>query len=134
MTTRNLNEWKGLLFALVAVIVAGAAVQGFAVWLHLQNPPDKVAEKPASPPPLEFKTSPELIDNGQKLFLHSCARCHGDDAHGGEGAPALVDLQRSDERIAFVILHGVRNKMPAFEKKLQGEDVVAIVAFLRSLK
>jgi|GEM_PF-1072436 len=134
MTTQKSNEWKGLLFAILAVILAAGAVQGLAVLLRTQIPPE-AGEKHPPLPKLVFKTSPELVGHGQKLYSQFCSHCHGDDAKGGKrGAPSLVKLDITDQQIEYIVLSGIKNKMPGFRKKLQDQDVVDIVAYLDSLK
>lgn len=77
-------------------------------------------------------TSPQLIAYGRKLFLDSCAHCHGADARGDEG-PDLHDVQTSDRYIANLITHGIPHEMPSFAKKHQRGDITALIAYLRSL-
>src|SRR5476651_95824 len=50
-------------------------------------------------------TSPALVATGRKLFLDSCAHCHGADARGDEG-PDLHEVKVSDRYIANIIMHG----------------------------
>jgi mono/diheme cytochrome c family protein len=69
---------------------------------------------------------------GAKLFALNCAHCHGIDATGGEG-PDLHMVAKNDERIKSTILNGVKGEMPAFRKKLTGDDAAALVTFIRSL-
>jgi mono/diheme cytochrome c family protein len=80
----------------------------------------------------ENKTNP-LVAEGRRLFLASCAHCHGPDARGDEG-PDLHDLEASDWRIAAVITQGVKGEMPSFAKKHGKEDIAALTAYLRSLE
>lgn len=76
--------------------------------------------------------SPAALTDGRKLFLGSCAHCHGADATGDEG-PDLHAVQVSDRYIAHVISHGIKGEMPSFAKKLKGSDVAELTAYLRSL-
>ncbi|MDB6114685.1 MAG: fixP-2 [Lacunisphaera sp.] len=78
-------------------------------------------------------TSPALIAGGRKLFLDSCAHCHGADARGDEG-PDLHDLQVSDRYIANTITRGIPHEMPSFAKKHGAADLSALTAYVRSLK
>ncbi len=70
---------------------------------------------------------------GRELFVMSCAHCHGDDAHGDEG-PDLHNLRIGDTHIALLIKSGIKGDMPSFEKKHNDADIVAITAYLRTLK
>jgi mono/diheme cytochrome c family protein len=78
-------------------------------------------------------TSPALVAQGRKLFLGSCAHCHGADASGDEG-PDLHDLQVSDRYIAHMIRFGEPHEMPSFAKKHGPADLTALTAYLRSLQ
>lgn len=74
----------------------------------------------------------QQIAHGRKLFLNSCAHCHGDDARGDEG-PDLHDLQVSDRRIATVVTRGIKGEMPSFAKKHNATDIAVLVTYLHSL-
>jgi mono/diheme cytochrome c family protein len=78
-------------------------------------------------------TTPALVTQGRKLFLNSCAHCHGADASGDEG-PDLHDLQVSDRYIAHMIIFGEPHEMPSFAKKHDAADIAALTAYLRSLR
>ncbi|MBW8782965.1 MAG: cytochrome c [Verrucomicrobia bacterium] len=77
--------------------------------------------------------TPQLVRNGEKYYFNSCAHCHGTDARGDEG-PDLHGLEISDRRIATVIKHGIKGEMPSFAKKHDDADIVAMIAYLRTLK
>jgi mono/diheme cytochrome c family protein len=70
---------------------------------------------------------------GNRLFEHNCAHCHGDDARGDEG-PDLHNLAKSDPRLTAIIKGGIKGEMPAFAKKFTDTDVRALIAYLRILK
>jgi cytochrome c oxidase cbb3-type subunit 3 len=80
-------------------------------------------------------------DHGERLYSSSCALCHGKAGEGGEG-PALrnrVLLEHAtDTYLVETVRRGrARTTMPAFgvstpaRNMLAGEDIEAIVAFLR---
>lgn len=79
------------------------------------------------------KSDPSDTPMGRKLFLKNCAHCHADDATGDEG-PDLHGLERSDEFIAKRIRNGVKGKMTAFGQKFSQQDIIALTAYLRTLK
>lgn len=70
---------------------------------------------------------------GRKLFLGSCAHCHGADARGDEG-PDLHALDVSDRRIATVVRQGIPSEMPSFAKKHSPAEVAALISYLRTLE
>jgi mono/diheme cytochrome c family protein len=77
--------------------------------------------------------SPALVAQGRKLFLGSCAHCHGADATGDEG-PDLHGIEVSDRYIAATITRGIKGEMPSFRKKLGRDEIGQLTAYLRSLE
>lgn len=119
--------------ALVSILVLGSTLafgrvlqQQAARTSHQQPTTDHWLE-PVTP------TSPVLVTQGRKLFLNSCAHCHGADASGDEG-PDLHDLQVSDRYIAHMITFGEPHEMPSFAKKHGSADITALTAYIRSLE
>ncbi len=127
------REVQGLGLAGLAMIAAAAGVAGLGGWLRaraartsheLPQTESWFADDPAP--------DPARAGRGRKLFLGSCAHCHGADARGDEG-PDLHDLQVSSRYIANTIRRGIRGEMPSFAKKHNDADVSALVAYVRSL-
>ncbi len=122
------------LLAVVACVAALASAFGLSVGLrraearssHQQPTPETWLE--ASPPIV-----PAQLARGRRLFLGSCAHCHGADASGDEG-PDLHGVEVSDRYIANTITRGIRGEMPSFAKKLGRPDVADLTAYLRSLR
>ena len=84
--------------------------------------------------PVPQGSTPESLRiTGRKLFLDSCAHCHGADARGDEG-PDLHALDVSDRRIATVVRTGIKGEMPSFAKKHSSQDIAALIAYLRTLE
>ncbi len=90
-----------------------------------------------------FAGSPQAAADGQKLFLQSCAPCHGRNGEGAQGqaegmhAPDLTrgvfKAGRRDEDLFRVISDGVRGtEMPSF-KSLGADQIWRLVVFVRSL-
>jgi mono/diheme cytochrome c family protein len=84
---------------------------------------------------------------GHQLFDQHCAKCHhaGGEARTGKGRPKGPDLSKVGADVAHTpewIGEHIRNpqghkpdsKMPAFESKLQPDEVKAIAAYLAALK
>jgi mono/diheme cytochrome c family protein len=88
-------------------------------------------------PPDWFEPAPvkdqATLQQGRRLFMKSCAHCHGIDAEGDEG-PDLHDLQVSDRYISNMIRHGIKGEMPSFAKKHTTEDIRMLIAYLRTLE
>jgi mono/diheme cytochrome c family protein len=89
-------------------------------------------------------TTPELVTSGppsaeygRRLFVQSCAHCHGDDVRGsGEDAdgPDLYRLRIGNARISAVIRTGIPEEMPSFAKKHNAADIADLTAYLRTLQ
>lgn len=115
------------LLALGAAAALGAELQRRARAQSHELPPG-----PGLPLP-PGATAVSLRATGRKIFLTSCAHCHGADARGDEG-PDLHRLDVSDRRIATVIRLGIKGEMPSFAKKHRPEDIAALIAYLRTLE
>jgi mono/diheme cytochrome c family protein len=113
--------------ALTSAFTFGAVLRHEAARDSQQQPAAERWFEPRTP------TSPELVTRGRKLFLDSCAHCHGADARGDEG-PDLHDVQVSDRYIGNIITHGIPHEMPSFRKKLGEPEITALIAYVRSLK
>lgn len=75
---------------------------------------------------------------GQRLFLNTCAQCHGSDAQGGKGYPNLADsdwLYGGDpETIKQTIREGRHGVMPSMAAAIGGEaDVKNVANYVLSL-
>ncbi len=77
---------------------------------------------------------PQAIAAGTKLFMGSCAGCHGPDGGGGARGPNLVRRSLwhplSDDAIFQVIRNGVADMPPT---KLADEQTWSLVAFIHAL-
>lgn len=75
---------------------------------------------------------------GKQQFISNCAACHGEDGHGGELGPNIVDL-RDPRATSLAAVHDLIRSgipaagMPAFTKLSEGE-VNNIAAYVMMLK
>lgn len=83
-----------------------------------------------------------FADDGAATFKAKCVMCHGADGGGDTAMGKKVnaaDLRdakvqsKKDDELAATISKG-KNKMPAFEEKLEAEQIKAVIAFIRTLK
>ena len=96
-----------------------------------------------APPDAAAKQNPnagkaDAVTAGQKIFLRSCAECHGEDGTGlQEGVSNLQspDVQKQSDGALFwkVTTGNVKKGMPAFGK-LEENDRWNVVSYLRALK
>ncbi len=87
---------------------------------------------------LTYMNKPNWVKLGKSIFKSKCANCHGRNAEGNVG-PNLTDEKYTNIKeaadIAKVILKGANNNaMPAWEDKLQTNDVVMVSAYVASLR
>ena len=64
---------------------------------------------------------------GETVYSANCARCHGPDGEGGDGA---VEANLTIEEHTEVVTNG-RNGMPAWEGQLTPEEIDAVVLYER---
>ena len=111
------------------MFVAGCSVSGALGLSSISSTAPTAA--PVAPP------RPPSVEHGRRLFVQSCAHCHGDDAHGsGEDAdgPDLFGLRIGNARIAAVIHGGIPEEMPSFAKKHGADDIADLTGYLRTLR
>ena len=84
----------------------------------------------------QVAADPKAREMGQRLFLNSCAQCHGSDAGGSKGFPNLTDHDwlygGSPENIKTSITHGRAGVMPPFPQ-LDSKQIVDVSNYVRSL-
>ena len=82
-------------------------------------------------------------ERGRAVYEARCTRCHGADGAGRTRLAEIVEppdmtdpawqRQRSDARMNASVANG-RGQMPAFKKKLSRQEIVAVVAYVRTLR
>jgi cytochrome c oxidase cbb3-type subunit 3 len=84
----------------------------------------------------QVAADPKAREMGQRLFLNSCAQCHGSDAGGAKGFPNLTDgdwlYGGSPENIKTTLINGRNGVMPAFGH-LESAQIVDLANYVRSL-
>ena len=84
----------------------------------------------------QVAADPKAREMGQRLFLNSCAQCHGSDAGGSKGFPNLTDGEwlygGSPENIKTTIVNGRSGVMPPFPQ-LDDKQIVDVTNYVRSL-
>ncbi|MEO6994909.1 MAG: c-type cytochrome [Lacunisphaera sp.] len=131
---KPISRVKPLGVALIVATIAVTSMAGFGAALRKRATLGS-HQQPMAEQWLEetTPTSPQLIVNGRKLFLDSCAHCHGADASGDEG-PDLHGVEVSDRYIGNIIARGFPHEMPSFAKKLGHSEISALTAYVRSLE
>lgn len=81
---------------------------------------------------------PQARGMGERLFLNSCAQCHGSDAQGSKGFPNLADADwlygGEPQQIKDSISNGRNGQMPAMGAALgTDEDVQNVAHYVLSL-
>jgi cytochrome c oxidase cbb3-type subunit III len=85
---------------------------------------------------VQVAADPKAREMGQRLFLNSCAQCHGSDAGGSKGFPNLTDRDwlygGSPKNIKTTITNGRSGVMPPFPQ-LDSKQIVDVANYVRSL-
>ena len=85
---------------------------------------------------VQVAADPKAREMGQRLFLNSCAQCHGSDAGGAKGFPNLTDgdwlYGGSPENIKTSITNGRGGVMPPFPQ-LDSKQIVDVAIYVRAL-
>ena len=84
----------------------------------------------------QVAADPKAHEMGQRLFLNSCAQCHGSDAGGSKGFPNLADgdwlYGGSPENIKTTLINGRNGVMPAYGH-LETAQIADLANYVRSL-
>lgn len=117
------------LFLLAASLLC-FAFAGDGKWLTRVPERDRVRHNP-------FGADRDAAAAGEKLFAEHCAECHGKDAMGGHGRPALVSARvrhASDGELQWLLRNGsLRNGMPSWSS-LPEPQRWQIICYLRGLQ
>jgi mono/diheme cytochrome c family protein len=106
------------------------AYAGDGKWLMHVSDKDRARVNP-------YASNAEACAAGAKLFARHCAECHGSDAAGLHGHPALVSARMrhaTDGEVQWILRNGsLRNGMPSWSS-LPEEQRWQIVTYLRDLQ
>lgn len=111
-----------------AVLVTLAFVLSIACGAAQQRPGP--AGKAETRPP---EASPNDID-GPTMFATLCGYCHQDGGRAQGKGPKLAGTKRSDEYIIERIRNGKSGAMPAFGGTFSEGQIIAILAYIRTLE
>jgi mono/diheme cytochrome c family protein len=117
-------------FAFGVVIVACAVPAGRAAEM---NGPMSSGYKQNTPAEAQPATAKGGLDVRQ-LFANTCGWCHGDGGRTAGKGPQLMGTSLTDAEIIHRIKAGKPGAMPAFESAFSDADILAIVAYIRSLR
>ncbi|GEM_PF-652690 len=80
------------------------------------------------------KIGEAAIINGGEIYKMNCAECHGDAGEGALQGISLLKghaLKHSENDYIRKVTAGKDKKMPSFKNKLSGEQIAAVVKFIR---
>jgi cytochrome c oxidase cbb3-type subunit III len=126
----GLGSYPGLLnFTSADAITREQAAQAQAV--------QPVYARYAAMTPEQIARDPKAQEIGVRLFLNTCAQCHGSDAKGAPNFPNLTDKdwlgEGTPEYIAKTIEQGRHGVMPAWKGVIDPKNAAEIAAYVRSL-
>jgi cytochrome c oxidase cbb3-type subunit 3 len=86
----------------------------------------------------QLATDGQAMRVGERLFINTCAQCHGSDARGSKGFPDLTDADwlhgGSHEKIIETITQGRRGVMPPMAAAVgNAQDVRSVAHYVLSL-
>ncbi|WP_245283811.1 cytochrome c [Bradyrhizobium sp. URHD0069] len=87
----------------------------------------------SQPPNQDQAASPNDIEGGQ-MFATSCGFCHQDGGRTTGKGPKLAGTTRDNDFLAERIRKGKPGAMPAFGNAFSESQIMAIVAYIRSLE
>jgi mono/diheme cytochrome c family protein len=76
----------------------------------------------------------EVADGAQLFIKLGCGWCHEDGGRQAGKGPQLMNTKRTDDYMMNRIATGRTGKMPAFGNSLDGRQLDALLAYIRSLK
>lgn len=94
-------------------------------------------------PPVTKKEDPKVVAAGKKIYAaQKCDACHAINGKGGTSGPELTktgaDTRHTaawfEEQIKNPKAHKPDGTMPAYDDKVKGKDLKALVAYMGSLK
>ena len=91
----------------------------------------------AAMPPEQVAADAQAREIGQRLFLSTCAQCHGSDARGAPSYPNLTDQdwlgEGTPEYIVRTITQGRHGVMPPMGRSVDPKTASDIAHYVRSL-
>ncbi len=139
-------DFKGPKGVILAVILVAGGIYGYSSFkkgMATYSPPvtpnltkSQIAEINASHDKLLAKLSGDpttLLKEGKPLFDDNCESCHGEDGIGGT-APDLQGIRSAPITVAEKIFNGAGDRMPAFYKTMNEDQIAATAVYVESLK
>ena len=107
------------------ILIAGIAVAS----------PVGVGAQQSQAPDQGQAASPNKLDiDGETMFATSCGFCHQSGGRADGKGPKLAGTTRSDDFIAERVRKGKLGAMPAFGSVFSESQIMAIVAYIRTLE
>ena len=113
--------------------------KGTSGWTQEKQWASQAPPKKADPEALDLTAlaaKPEIVEAGRKVFMSTCASCHGNNAEGKIG-PCLTDsvwkYGNEDKDILATIRKGRPGGMPAWGSFLKPDQVAAAATYVHSI-
>jgi mono/diheme cytochrome c family protein len=94
---------------------------------------DAIGTAPSGAPSAAPQASPGDID-GEQMFATSCGFCHQQGGRAAGRGPKLAGIDKSDEYIIEKIKKGKPGAMPGYARAFSEGQIIAILAYIRSLE
>jgi len=117
------------MYALIACTAGAAEMNGP---MSSTKKSDAAAALPATDtaPPADSSAAFDV----EKLFASTCGWCHSDGGRVAGKGPKLMGTTLTDEEITRRIMLGKSGAMPAFAGAFSGDQIKAIIKYIRELK
>jgi cytochrome c oxidase cbb3-type subunit 3 len=139
-----------IIFAVVYLLLYGGfgSLKGYLGWSQTDEYKSELQAGDAQYGPLFQKymamdiptvaKDPQALEIGERLFLNTCAQCHGSDAQGVRGYPNLTDsdwLYGGDPQTIMATLHDGRSGFmpPMADAVGNADDVLNVAHYVLSL-
>ena len=76
-------------------------------------------------------------EQGAVLYEEFCGACHGEQAEGSEICVSLINPhinEQSDGKLFVMIQSGTGGTMPSFGDVMSNDEIVSVIAYLRSIQ
>lgn len=89
---------------------------------------------------LKLMAEPGFLEMGQAVYAGNCVSCHGPDGGGVKGiGPNMHDDHYKNVRVLTDVIHVVQagaadGMMPAWENRLNSNDIILVSAYVASLR
>ncbi len=117
---------------IIALVVFGILFSIALRWIlnSSQKTPINIMTFPAN---IDLEPTPEQLYYGKVHYKIRCSKCHGINFSANNDSEFPIQTTKSKQALYSIIYYGIPNtNMKGWGKKLQPQDILAIVYYLKS--